>query len=310
MKVRLDETLVSRNFFDNIHDAQAAIMAGEIIVNEHRAQSAGQQIDKEAQIRLKSSKLAKKYVSRGGHKLQKALNEFGMSVKGKNCADLGCSTGGFSDCLLKNGAKNVSSIDVGRADFAWELRQDPRISLYENTNVRGLCATDVQGPFDLVVADLSFISIKTVLPDVKNLLLPDNAGDEAELGATSSEIDSPTNVLSAPSTSANKDFITLIKPQFELEKDDVPKGGIVKEATLHKKAISSVINAGFELGFYPKALTYSPITGRKGNIEFLLLLKLARANEKAFASINDSVNEDLVRDMVSSVVSLAHKDLA
>ena len=269
MKPRLDELLVSRGLFETLHDAQAAVMAGEVVVGEHRADSAGVRVDPAVPVRVKES--ACPYVSRGGLKLAAALDAFAMDPRAKRCADLGCSTGGFTDCLLKRGAAHVAAIDVGRADFAWSLRSDARVSLFENTNVRGLDPASVGGPFELVVADLSFIGLPSVLADVRALL--EDGGD----------------------------FVTLVKPQFELPAFRVPAGGVVRDAGAHAEAVLSVVDAARAEGFSPCDLTFSPVTGRKGNIEFLLWLKSTGAPPCACATMG--------ADEVRAVVAEAHESL-
>lgn len=241
-KLRLDELLVRRGFFDDVHDAQAAVMAGEVVVGEHRETSAGLRVGEDAPIRLKSSKKFSRggFASRGGVKLDHALGVFHVDVSGLRCADLGCSTGGFTDCLLQRGASRVCAVDVGRADFDWKLRNDPRVSLFERTNVRGIDVALVGGPFELVVADLSFIRLASVLPDVARLLEP--AGM----------------------------FVSLVKPQFELSAGQVGEGGVVREASSHVKALRELDGALGSCGLVALSYCYSPIAGAKGNIEFFV----------------------------------------
>lgn len=240
---RLDELLVARGLFPNVHDAQAAVLAGSVVVGEHRETSAGKRVAEDVAIRLKAGKEKDRlgYASRGGGKLAAALDAFGIDPTGMSCADLGCSTGGFTDCLLQHGAAHVSSIDVGRADFDWRLRNDERVSLFERTNVRGIDATAVGAPFDLVVADLSFIRLESVLADVVRLLGP--AGR----------------------------FVSLVKPQFEADREQVLEGGVVRDAAVHEQVLARVCAACAQHGLVVSGLTFSPVQGPKGNVEFLLL---------------------------------------
>lgn len=238
--MRLDELLVQRGFCSNLHDAQAAIMAGEIVVGEHRAESAGARVEEDAALRLKVKKRTGGFVSRGGLKLQRALDEFSIDVADLTCVDLGASSGGFTDCLLQRGAAHVSAVDVGAAQFDWRLRNDPRVSLYERTNIRDVRAADIGGPFDLAVADLSFISLTVVMGDVAGFL---------KEGAS---------------------FVSLIKPQFEANRGDIEEGGVVRDEGTHVACIERVLGSAVDHGFVIRALTYSPVVGPAGNIEFLL----------------------------------------
>lgn len=237
LKPRLDELLVERGFFSNVHDAQVAVLAGEVIVGEHRETSAGKRLKPDVAIRLKNQSA---FVSRGGAKLEGALKAFSMDVSGLHAADLGCSTGGFTDCLLKAGAASVSSIDVGYGQFSWGLRNDPRVSLFERTNVRNIDVAAVGGPFDLVVGDLSFVSLKSLMPDIVRLLKPQGQ------------------------------LAILVKPQFELDSSLIGEGGIVRDPALHAMALSQAAAAAAECGLVVDDVACSPVKGTKGNVEFLL----------------------------------------
>ena len=170
--MRLDELLEQRGYFDSVHDAAAAVIAGEVIVGEHRAASPGMSVRADAAIRLKAGKGRGGFVSRGGLKLDRALDCFGIDPSGLSCVDLGASTGGFTDCLLRRGARGVVAVDVNAGQFDWGLRNDERVTLYERTNIRNVGACDIDGPFDLAVADLSFISLVTVMGDIVGFLKP------------------------------------------------------------------------------------------------------------------------------------------
>ncbi len=269
MKPRLDELLVERGLCATVHDARAAVMAGEVVVGEHRADFSGMRLSPDAEIRLKAR--ACPFVSRGGLKLAGALDAFSADVRGLRCADLGCSTGGFTDCLLKRGAAHVVAVDVGRADFDWGLRRDPRVTLLENTNVRGLSPEDMGGAADLVAADLSFISLRAVLPDVAAVLAD---------GARA---------------------VLLVKPQFELPAEQVGAGGVVHDAAAHEHALALVADAARELGLLPRALCFSPVKGRKGNIEFFICLKSRQAADDPCATIGD--------EEIRAAVARAHEAL-
>ena len=271
MKKRLDELLVERELFANLHDAQAAVMAGEVVLNDHRADHAGMRVDEDARIRLKRAKERGGFVSRGGLKLQKALEDFSFDVSGLDCVDLGASSGGFTDCLLQRGAIHVSAVDVNSGQFDWSLRGDSRVSLFEKTNIRKVSAEQIGGPFDLAVADLSFISLRVVMADVASFLKD---------GAS---------------------FITLIKPQFEVAKSEVQTGGIVHDALLHERVIAQVIESAHGCGLEPRAISFSPITGKGGNIEFLLWAQKSVLSELPTASID---SEEIHR-----VVGMAHARL-
>lgn len=236
-KPRLDELLVERGFFASTHDAQVAVLAGEVIVGEHRETSAGKRLKPDVPIRLKSHS---RFVSRGGEKLTGALRAFELDVSGLHAADLGCSTGGFTDCLLKAGAASVSSIDVGYGQFSWVLRNDERVSLFERTNVRGIDVEAVGGPFDLVVGDLSFVSLKSLMPDIARLL------------------------------AAGGTLAILVKPQFELDSKLIGEGGIVTDPALHKLALEQAVASAGECGLDVVDVAFSPVKGTKGNIEFLM----------------------------------------
>lgn len=269
--MRLDELLVQRDCFQDLHDAQAAIMAGEIVVGEHRAESAGMSVREDASIRIKDKKRTGGFVSRGGLKLQRALDEFDIDVTGLSCVDLGASSGGFTDCLLQRGASHVSAVDVGSAQFDWRLRNDPRVSLFERTNIRDASAEQIGGPFDLAVADLSFISLTLVMGDVASFLRPGGS------------------------------FVSLIKPQFEATRDEIESGGVVSDAAVHVTCIERVLQSAIEHGFVLRALTYSPVVGPAGNIEFLFWGEYDNTSDEQEGSISF--------DEIERVVSRAHAEL-
>ncbi len=235
---RIDQLLVERELAESREKAQAMIMAGEVLVEEQKITKPGQRVAVEARIRLLGT--APKYVSRGGIKLEAALERFSIDVRGRVCLDIGSSTGGFTDCLLQHGARKVYAVDVGTAQLDWKLRQDPRVVVCERVNARYLNQQIVPEPVDFVSCDVSFISVTLILPVLPPLLAP---------GA---------------------ELVVLVKPQFEVGKGEVGKGGIVRDPVLHRQAIEKVAGAAKKLGFHGLAHIESPIQGAGGNREFLL----------------------------------------
>jgi len=243
MKKRLDQILVDKQLFESKTKAQAAILAGLVFVKGQKVDKAGSQFPEDIKIEVKGA--AHPYVGRGGLKLEKALSEFKVKVKGQTCLDIGASTGGFTDCLLQNGAKQVYAIDVGYGQLDWKLRNDPRVKVLEKTNARYLKLSDLgleQSNIELAVIDVSFISLDKILPAVYWLL-----ADKAEV-------------------------IALIKPQFEAKREQVGKGGIVKDPAVHEEVIAKVKAQAEKIGYFVKQFTNSPISGADGNQEFLIYL--------------------------------------
>ena len=234
---RLDEELVEQGFFTTKDEALRAVMAGEVSTSERRLTSAGQKVPCGIYLHVKGRP---SYVSRGGVKLERGLLEFGVDVEGLSCLDVGCSTGGFTDCLLSHGAAHVTSVDVGYAQFDWSLRQDARVRLLERTNIVDVPGLLGCGLFDLAVCDVSFTSVLTVLPAVCDLLRPDGA------------------------------FLTLVKPQFEAAREDVGEGGIVCDEAVRLACVNRVREAFEERGLAVQGFCTSPIKGHKGNVEYLL----------------------------------------
>ena len=239
-KQRLDKLILERGLAPSIEKAQALIMAGQVVVGDHTVDKAGQQVAPDAEIRLRGEKLP--YVSRGGLKLRKALDEFGIDVAGLVAVDVGSSTGGFTDCLLQAGAAKVFAVDVGYGQLAWKLQQDPRVFSMEKTNIRYVTPDQLDDEPALAVIDASFISLAKVLPATVGLLKPGGL------------------------------IIALIKPQFEVGKGEVGKGGIVRDPAAHEKVIEDVRQTALDLGLTVSSLCESPITGADGNREFLILL--------------------------------------
>ena len=241
MKERLDVLLVKKGLAESREKAKAIIMSGNVFVKGMREDKAGSMFDETADIEVRGHVL--KYVSRGGLKLEKAMDNFDVVLEGKVCMDVGSSTGGFTDCMLQNGAVKVYSVDVGHGQLAWKLRQDPRVTVMERTNARYMEPGWFPGLFDFASIDVSFISLKLILPALKACLK--EGGQVA----------------------------ALIKPQFEAGKGEVGKNGVVREAALHTQICAMIMQFAQDIGFWVRDLSFSPITGPKGNIEFLLYLE-------------------------------------
>ena len=243
MKERLDKYLTDLGYFETKSKAAAAILAGHVKINDEYITKAGFQINptKEYEIVVKSMP----FVSRGGFKLKKALDTFPVKIEGRICLDAGASTGGFTDCLLQNGAKFVYAADVGYGQLDWKIRSDERVKTIERTNLKNCAFEEIYSEnepiADLLVSDLSFISLTKVLPNLKNLLSPDF-----------------------------HEMILLIKPQFEAGKEKVEKGGVVRDKKVHQEVIENVINCAKELNYSINDLTFSSIKGPSGNIEYLI----------------------------------------
>jgi 23S rRNA (cytidine1920-2'-O)/16S rRNA (cytidine1409-2'-O)-methyltransferase len=235
-KARLDQLLVSRGLAPTREKAQALILAGSVLVDGQKSEKPGHSLAEDCRIEVTARM---PYVSRGGLKLAHALDHFSISVEGLNCLDVGASTGGFTDCLLQRGAARVCALDVGHGQMDWRLRNDPRVDVREGVNARYLRREDFPAPFDLAVCDASFISTTLLLPAMRPLL------------------------------SEHGEMVVLVKPQFEVERDEVGKGGIVRNPALHQAACDRVRSSVEELGFTAEIIE-SPILGAEGNREFLL----------------------------------------
>ena len=250
-KERLDVLLVSLGLAESRAKAQATIMAGEVYVNGQKADKSGIEVDITSNIEVRGS--ACPYVSRGGLKLEKALRNFGVAPTGYVCSDSGASTGGFTDCLLQQGASKVFAIDVGYGQLAWKIRNDPRVVVMERTNIRYVTPEDLGEPLDLSVIDVSFISLGLVLPVVKTLLKPTGQ------------------------------VLCLIKPQFEAGKDKVGKKGVVRDPAVHEEVLQNFISLAKSLDFTIRNLTFSPVKGPEGNIEFLAHLSMQPGEDSYLA---------------------------
>ena len=241
-KGRLDQLVVDKGFASSRERARSMIMAGQVTVNGQAVTKAGAQVESDADVALLVPDHP--YVGRGGLKLAHALDTFQIEVSGREALDIGASTGGFTDVLLQRGATRVVALDVGHGQIDWKLRQDPRVVVIENFNARHLAPADLPGPVDVVVIDVSFISLRQILPVVPPLLRP------------------------------NADVVALVKPQFEAGRVEVRKG-LVRDEAIHARVVDEVAAAAAEVRLARVGLTPSPITGQKGNIEFLLHLRQA-----------------------------------
>lgn len=260
-KERLDILLVEKGICESREKAKTNIMAGLIFVDGQRVDKAGEKVKVDADIVFKGEKL--KYVSRGGLKLEKAMNTFGIDLTDKVCMDIGASTGGFTDCMLQNNASKVFAVDVGYGQFAWKLRTDDRVVCMEKTNIRYVTPEDIGVALDFASIDVSFISLRTIMPAVKALL-----GDKGEV-------------------------VALIKPQFEAGRDKVGKKGVVRDKEVHLEVINTIINFLMENELNVLGLSYSPIKGPEGNREYLVYFTKDKEREGNFelSQIEDVVNE-------------------
>jgi 23S rRNA (cytidine1920-2'-O)/16S rRNA (cytidine1409-2'-O)-methyltransferase len=239
-KARIDQTLVERGFFETRQRAQRALMAGEIRVGEQLITKPAAMIEIDAAISIAESP---QFVGRGATKLSGALDFFKVDPVGKVALDIGASTGGFTDCLLQRGAAKVFAVDVGRGQLAWKIRNDPRVVVFEKVNARFLSRAEIPEPVDVCVIDVSFISLTLILPRAFDLITPDGV------------------------------ILALIKPQFELQRKDVGRGGIVREPALHEKAQQKIVNFVTEAGYCVAGLVPSQITGTDGNQEFFICVR-------------------------------------
>ena len=265
-KIRLDVFLTEKGLVPSRERAKALIMAGQVYVKNQKCDKAGMMLaEDETEIEIRGEQL--KYVSRGGLKLEKAMNEFSISLDGKTTMDIGASTGGFTDCMLQNGAVKVFAVDVGYGQFAWKLRSDKRVVNMERTNIRYVTTDDIGQKIDFASIDVSFISLKLVLPVVFDLLCD------------------------------NGEVVALIKPQFEAGKGQVGKKGVVRDKNIHFEVIRTVIDFALNNGFYLSGLSFSPIKGPEGNIEYLAHLKKGQLQ----TIISD--------DEIMAVVDNSHQEL-
>ncbi|MBO5292604.1 MAG: TlyA family RNA methyltransferase [Lachnospiraceae bacterium] len=274
MKERLDVLLVKNGYAQSREKAKAIIMAGNVFVNGQREDKAGTMFSEDKIKSLEVKGHALKYVSRGGLKLEKAVNEFGLSLEGKICMDIGASTGGFTDCMLQNGAVKVYSVDVGSGQLDWKLRNDERVVCMEKTNFRYMVREDIEDDLDFASVDVSFISLDKILPPVRKLL------------------------------KAAGRMVCLIKPQFEAGREKVGKNGVVREPEIHREVIERVTGFACESGFDVLALSFSPIKGPEGNIEYLMYL------QKTEAGSARTIPQEELTGLIQKTVEQAHDTLA
>ena len=267
MKERLDVLLVKKGFYQSRERAKASIMAGIVYVDGQKSDKAGNMIDTEAEITVKENICP--YVSRGGLKLEKSMKSWPIILENAVCMDIGASTGGFTDCMLQNGAYKVYAVDVGYGQLDYKLRIDPRVVNMEKCNIRYLDFDKIPEQIDFISIDVSFISLKLVFPVASKLL-----GEEGSL-------------------------VCLVKPQFEAGRDQVGKKGIVRDKKVHRQVIENVIQYAEENGLYTAGLTYSPVTGAKGNIEYLLFL--TKKPHEGLMTVDDYA--------VDSIVNASHEEL-
>ncbi len=269
-RVRLDDELISQGICENRADALRTLMAGLVSSGGERLTSPGMMVKPGVELHVKGRI---PYVGRGGLKLAGALDAFHVDPAGLTCVDVGCSTGGFTDCLLKRGAKHVLSVDVGRAQFDWSLRNDDRVTLLERTNIVDVPALGYAGTCDLAVCDVSFTSIRTILPAVLELISPDGA------------------------------FLTLVKPQFEAASCDVGEGGIVRDPAVHERVLKDAVRLFAVSGLVPVDVCASPITGAKGNREFFLLGVRGEGDAPGLGR-DESVLNDHIQELDAHIASL------
>ena len=267
-KERLDALLVQRNLAGSRELAKAYIMAGNVYVDGVKEDKAGTKVPVSAQIELRGNQM--KYVSRGGYKLEKAMDEFDIALDGKICLDIGASTGGFTDCMLQNGAAKVYAVDVGYGQFAWKLRQDERVVCLEKTNVRYVTREQIPDAGDFASIDVSFISLTKVLPAVLGVM--------SEQGR----------------------LVCLIKPQFEAGREKVGKKGVVRDIAVHREVIEKIAAYAMEQGLGILGLSYSPIKGPEGNIEYLIYL----------AKHAEGMTQEQVQEKLEQVVRESHETLS
>ena len=270
MKKRLDVELVDRGLVQSRERAKVVIMEGLVYVNGQKSDKAGTPVKEDDRIEVRGETL--RYVSRGGKKLEKAMQVFPVVLEGCTCMDIGASTGGFTDCMLQNGAVKVYAVDVGYGQLAWSLRTDERVVNLERTNIRYITEEQVPQPVDFISVDVSFISLTLVLP-VAHRLLKDGA-----------------------------QMVCLVKPQFEAGKDKVGKKGVVRDPQIHREVIRKVIDCAAELGFWVRGLDFSPIKGPEGNIEYLLFLQ--KPQQEALPP-----EETVAEEQIAGVVDSAHESL-
>ena len=276
MKERLDVILVNQGHAPSREKAKAIIMSGNVYVNGQKEDKAGSQFDESKnQLEVRGSQL--KYVSRGGLKLEKAMNSWNISLEGKVCMDIGASTGGFTDCMLQNGAVRVYSVDVGHGQLAWKLRNDERVVCMEKTNFRYMVPEDIEDRLAFASVDVSFISLTKILIPARNLL--EDAGE----------------------------MVCLIKPQFEAGREKVGKKGVVRERSVHEEVVRKVLDYADSIGFSVLNLEYSPIKGPEGNIEYLMHIRKDAERSVQKQELTEKEAEDALEVIISEKTGISYE---
>jgi 23S rRNA (cytidine1920-2'-O)/16S rRNA (cytidine1409-2'-O)-methyltransferase len=265
-KERLDILLVEKGIITSRERAKTCIMAGEVFVNGQRVDKVGEKVPVSANIEFKGKTMP--YVSRGGYKLEKAMKQYPIDLNGKVCMDIGASTGGFTDCMLQNGASKVFAVDVGYGQFAWKLRVDPRVVCMERTNVRYLTVDDIGEKLDFASIDVSFISLKKIMPATISLLKDDG------------------------------EVVALIKPQFEAGREKIGKKGVVRDIEVHKEVVYDIIDFLIEKDLNVLGVSFSPIKGPEGNIEYLV-----------YFTKDKERSTDFNRDQIEEIVEASHTEI-
>lgn len=279
MKERLDILLVRGGFFASREKAKTTIMAGQVYVNGQKEDKAGMKFDVDSVLEVRGKTLP--YVSRGGLKLEKAVKSFGLNLEGLVCMDVGASTGGFTDCMLQNGAIRVYAVDVGHGQLAWKLREDDRVICMERFNARQLSPEDLPEQVSFSSIDVSFISLKLILEPVMSVL--------KEGGR----------------------IVSLIKPQFEAGREKVGKKGVVRDPKVHEEVITEVISYAAKIGLTPEELTFSPVTGPEGNIEYLACFRKKELDAKQAEDVSGAQEPALALiEKIPTLVRLAHEALS
>lgn len=278
MKKRLDVLLVEQGYAESREKARAIIMSGNVYVNGQKEDKAGTSFQEEGLL-LEVRGNTLKYVSRGGLKLEKAVEKWPLPLKGSVCMDIGASTGGFTDCMLQNGAAKVYSVDVGRGQLAWKLRNHERVVCMEQTNFRYMVREDIEDELDFASVDVSFISLTKILIPARNLL---KRGGE---------------------------MVCLVKPQFEAGREKVGKNGVVRDPQVHREVIAKIVDYADSIGFDVLDLDYSPIRGPEGNIEYLLHLRKEKEPEESVLQLSEGDAEDKLREMIQDKSGLSHTSL-
>lgn len=264
-KIRLDIFMVNKGLTESRERAKALIMAGQVYIDNQKCDKPGMQVSEDGtNVEIRGETL--KYVSRGGLKLEKAMKEFPITLEGKTTMDIGASTGGFTDCMLQNGAKKVFAVDVGYGQFAWKLRQDERVVNMERTNIRYVTPEDIGEKIDFASIDVSFISLRLVLPVAKNLLADDG------------------------------EIVALIKPQFEAGREQVGKKGVVKDIKIHFEVIKNILDFARSIDLHIAGLSFSPIKGPEGNIEYLAYIKKSECD--------DNITDEVIQNVVNQSHSI------